>query len=52
MARNKVQFQKGLSEPEFECPVCGERQHSALACRVLFQCSACRAVQRCGGFVW
>ncbi len=65
MARNSVQFQKGLSEaafeqqygteaacrealfrwrwPEgFECPICGERRHSAIKSRQLFQCSACR----------
>ena len=65
MARNSVQFQKGLSEaafeqqygteeacrealfrwrwPEgFECPICGERRHSAIRSRQLFQCSACR----------
>ena len=65
MARNTVQFQKGLSEPEFErqygteaacrnalfgwrwsegfeCPVCGERQHSEVKSRLLFQCTACR----------
>jgi transposase-like protein len=60
-----VQFQKGLSEAEFEqqygteaacrealfrwrwpegfeCPACGERRHSAIRSRQLFQCSACR----------
>jgi len=60
-----VQFQKGLSEAEFErqygteeacrealarwrwpegfeCPVCGERRHSEVRSRQLFQCSACR----------
>jgi len=65
VARNTVQFQKGLSEPEFErqygteaacrnalfgwrwsegfeCPVCGERQHSEVKSRLLFQCTACR----------
>ena len=65
MARNSVQFQKGLSETEFEqqygteaacrealfrwrwpegfeCPICGERRHSAIRSRQLFQCSACR----------
>ncbi|MDO9713564.1 IS1595 family transposase, partial [Paracraurococcus lichenis] len=65
MARNSVQFQKGLSEAEFErqygteqacrdalfrwrwpegfeCPACGERRHSAIKSRQLFQCSACR----------
>ncbi len=65
MARNSVQFQKGLCEaafeqqygteeacrealfrwrwPEgFECPICGERRHSAIRSRQLFQCSACR----------
>lgn len=65
MARNSVQFQKGLSEaafeqrygteaacrealfrwrwPEgFECPICGERRHSAIKSRQLFQCSGCR----------
>lgn len=65
MARNSVQFQKGLSEPEFEqqygdeeacrealfrwrwpdgfeCPICGERRHSEIRSRQLFQCSACR----------
>ena len=65
MARNSVQFQKGLSEPEFEqqygseeacrealfrwrwpdgfeCPLCGERRHSEIRSRQLFQCSACR----------
>ena len=65
MARNSVQFQKGLSEAEFErqygteeacrealfrwrwpegfeCPICGERRHSAIRSRQLFQCSACR----------
>ena len=65
MARNSVQFQKGLSEaafeqqygteaacrealflwrwPEgFECPICGERRHSVIRSRQLFQCSACR----------
>ncbi len=65
MARHKVQFQKGLSEAEFErlygteaacrealrgwrwpdgfeCPACGERQHSEIKSRLLFQCSACR----------
>ena len=65
MARNSVQFQKGLSEAEFEqqygteaacraalfrwrwpegfeCPICGERRHSAIRSRQLFQCSGCR----------
>jgi transposase-like protein len=65
VARNSVQFQKGLSETEFEqqygteaacrealfrwrwpegfeCPICGERRHSAIRSRQLFQCSACR----------
>ena len=65
MARNKVQFQKGLSEPAFErlygteeqcraavvaarwpdgfmCPACGGREHSLIATRDLFQCTACR----------
>jgi transposase-like protein len=65
VARNSVQFQKGLSEAEFEqqygtetacrealfrwrwpegfeCPTCGERRHSAIRSRQLFQCSACR----------
>ena len=65
MARNRVQFQKGLSEPEFErlygteeqcraavvaarwpdgfvCPACGGREHSLIATRDLFQCTACR----------
>ena len=65
MARNSVQFQKGLSEAEFEqhygteaacrealfrwrwpegfeCPICGERRHSEVRSRQLFQCSACR----------
>ena len=65
MARNSVQFQKGLSETEFEqrygteaacrealfrwrwpegfaCPICGERRHSAIKSRQLFQCSGCR----------
>ena len=65
MARNSVQFQKGLSEAEFErqygteqacrealfhwrwpegfeCPSCGERRHSAIKSRQLFQCGACR----------
>lgn len=65
MGRNSVQFQKGLSEPEFEqqygseeacrealfrwrwpdgfeCPICGERRHSEIRSRQLFQCSACR----------
>ena len=65
MARNSVQFQRGLSEAEFErqygteqacrealfrwrwpegfeCPSCGERRHSAIQSRQLFQCSACR----------
>jgi transposase-like protein len=65
MARNAVQFQKGLSEAAFErlygsedlcravvvatrwpdgfvCPVCGERRHSLVKSRDLFQCSACR----------
>jgi transposase-like protein len=65
VARNSVQFQKGLSEAEFEqqygteaacrealfrwrwpegfeCPICGERRHSAIRSRQLFQCSACR----------
>jgi transposase-like protein len=65
VARNKVQFQRGLSEAEFErqygsetacrealqrwrwpdgfeCPVCGERQHSEVKSRLLFQCTACR----------
>ena len=65
MARNSVQFQKGLSDAEFEqhygteaacrealfrwrwpegfeCPVCGERRHSEVRSRQLFQCSACR----------
>ncbi|WP_424139407.1 IS1595 family transposase [Roseomonas chloroacetimidivorans] len=65
MARNSVQFQKGLSEAEFEqqygteaacrealfrwrwpdgfeCPICGERRHSEIRSRQLFQCSACR----------
>ncbi len=65
MARNSVQFQKGLSEAEFErqygteaacraalfrwrwpegfeCPICGERRHSEVRSRLLFQCSACR----------
>jgi transposase-like protein len=65
VARNSVQFQKGLSEPEFEqqyggeeacrealfrwrwpdgfeCPICGERRHSEIRSRQLFQCSACR----------
>jgi transposase-like protein len=65
VARNSVQFQKGLSEAEFEqqygteaacrealfrwrwpegfeCPICGERRHSAIRLRQLFQCSACR----------
>jgi transposase-like protein len=60
-----VQFQKGLSETEFEqrygteaacraalfcwrwpdgfeCPICGERRHSAIKSRQLFQCSGCR----------
>ena len=26
----------------FECPICGERRHSAIRSRQLFQCSACR----------
>ena len=65
MARNAVQFQKGLSEPAFErqygteeqcravvvasrwpngfeCPACGDRQHSVVTTRALYQCSACR----------
>jgi ribosomal protein L37AE/L43A/transposase-like protein len=65
MARNTVQFQKGLSEAEFErlygteqqcravavaarwpdgfvCPACGERRHSRVQTRDLFQCTACR----------
>jgi len=65
VARNLVQFQKGLSEPEFEqqygteaacraalfrwrwpkgfeCPICGERRHSEVRSRQLFQCSTCR----------
>jgi transposase-like protein len=65
VTRNSVQFQKGLSEAEFEqqygtetacrealfrwrwpegfeCPICGERRHSAIRSRQLFQCSACR----------
>ena len=65
MARNSVQFQRGLSEAEFEqqygteaacrevlfrwrwpegfeCPICGERRHSAIRSRQLFQCSGCR----------
>jgi transposase-like protein len=65
VARNLVQFQKGLSKPEFEsqygteaacrevlfrwrrpngfeCPVCGERRHSEVTSRRLFQCTACR----------
>jgi transposase-like protein len=65
VARNSVQFQKGLSEAEFEqrydteaacrealfrwrwpegfeCPICGERRHSAIRSRQLFQCSTCR----------
>jgi transposase-like protein len=65
VARNSVQFQKGLSEPEveqqyggeeacrealfrsrwpdgFECPICGERRHSEIRSRQVFQCSACR----------
>jgi len=65
VARNSVQFQKGLSETEFEqrygteaacrealfrwrwpegfaCPICGERRHSAIKSRQLFQCSGCR----------
>jgi transposase-like protein len=65
VARNSVQFQKGLSETEFEqrygteaacrealfhwrwpegfeCPICGERRHSAIKARQLFQCSGCR----------
>jgi transposase-like protein len=65
VARNSVQFQKGLSDAEFEqhygteatcrealfrwrwpegfeCPVCGERRHSEVRSRQLFQCSACR----------
>jgi transposase-like protein len=65
MARNTVQFQKGLSEPAFErqygseeqcraavvgsrwpdgfvCPGCGEREHSVVKTRDLFQCTACR----------
>jgi transposase-like protein len=65
VARNSVQFQKGLSEVEFgqqygteeaccealfhwrwpdgfECPICGERRHSKVRSRQLFQCSACR----------
>ena len=65
MARNSVQFQKGLSEAEFEqqygteaacrealfrwrwpegfeCPLCGERRHSAIRSRQLLQCRACR----------
>jgi transposase-like protein len=60
-----VQFQKGLSEAEFEqqygteaacrealfrwrwpegfeCPICGERRHSEVQSRQLFQCSRCR----------
>jgi transposase-like protein len=65
VARNLVQFQKGLSEPGFEqqygteaacraavfrwrwpkgfeCPICGERHHSEVRSRQLFQCSTCR----------
>ena len=65
MARNAVQFQKGLSEPAFDrqygteeqcravvvaarwpdgfrCPACGGREHSMVATRGLFQCTACR----------
>ena len=65
MARNSVQFQKGLSKAEFEqpygteatcrealfrwrwpegfeCPICGERRHSEVRSRQLFQCSRCR----------
>jgi len=65
VARNSVQFQKGLSEPEFErqygteaacrqalfrwrwpngfeCPACGERRHSEVTSRRLFQCTMCR----------
>ena len=64
MARNAVQFQKGLSEPAFDrqygteeqcravviaarwpdgfwCPACGGREHSMVATRDLFQCTAC-----------
>ncbi len=60
MARNAVQFQRGLTEAEFErlysteeqcravviaarwpdefsCPVCGERSHSEVKTRDLFQ---------------
>ena len=60
-----MQFQKGLSEPEFErhygteqqcraiviasrwpdgfiCPACGQRRHSLVKTRDLFQCTACR----------
>jgi transposase-like protein len=65
VARNSGQFQKGLSETEFEqqygteaacrealfrwrwpegfeCPSCGERRHSKVRSRQLFQCSVCR----------
>ncbi len=64
MARNKVQFQKGLSMAAFNqryggedqchaalaawrwpngfrCPKCGGAEHSFVATRRLFQCSAC-----------
>ena len=65
MARNAVQFQKGLGGPAFDrqygteeqcravvvaarwpdgfrCPACGGREHSMVATRDLFQCTACR----------
>ena len=58
MARNVVQFQKGLSEPAFEqqygseeqsrwrrgfeCPACGGGQYSLVTTRDLYQCTKCR----------
>lgn len=58
MARNRIQFQMGLSETGFSVlygaearwrwpdgfmrPACGHREHCVLARRALYQCNACR----------